>query len=73
MSKKTKKDEIVVGSVVRLKSGGPEMTVEAINNSGSLTCVWFNETDGGYARDLAIFSFQTVDLLTEDDDGNWED
>ena len=33
--------ELKVGDVVRLKSGGPEMTVEEISENKYITCVWF--------------------------------
>lgn len=31
-----------IGDVVNLKSGGPEMTVENIDNQGNVTCTWFD-------------------------------
>jgi uncharacterized protein YodC (DUF2158 family) len=39
--------EIKAGSVVKLKSGGPKMTVEAVFFDGGSTCVrcsWFDDT-----------------------------
>ena len=33
--------EFKAGDVVQLKSGGPNMTVERINDDRSLWCVWF--------------------------------
>lgn len=37
--------EFQFGNVVRLKSGGPTMTVKG-ETSGALACTWFNK-DGG--------------------------
>lgn len=31
------------GDVVKVKSGGPPMTVESVNADGSYTCVWFDK------------------------------
>jgi len=36
-----------VGDVVRLKSGGPEMTVKNITPEGFVSCIWF-DPDGQY-------------------------
>lgn len=30
-----------VGEVVKLKSGGPEMTVKTIGREGEIFCMWF--------------------------------
>lgn len=36
--------KIVVGSIVRLKTGGPKMTVDAANSEGDhFTCMWFRK------------------------------
>ncbi|MEL6795285.1 MAG: DUF2158 domain-containing protein [Planctomycetota bacterium] len=34
-------NEIVVGQIVELKSGGPKMTVAFFNESGAAICQWF--------------------------------
>lgn len=35
-------NEFVVGNIVKLKSGGPEMTVKAVNDDRDYyTCQWF--------------------------------
>ena len=31
------------GDVVQLNSGGPKMTVVAVQSDGTLSCVWFHE------------------------------
>jgi uncharacterized protein YodC (DUF2158 family) len=38
-------EELKVGDVVQLKSGGPEMTVEEIKPSNNVSCVWFQTPD----------------------------
>jgi uncharacterized protein YodC (DUF2158 family) len=38
-----------VGDVVRLNSGGPDMTVLAVDETGVL-CTWFNGHDGHWNR-----------------------
>jgi uncharacterized protein YodC (DUF2158 family) len=46
--------DLKVGDVVRLKSGGPEMTVESIG--GLIACMWF-------ARGHAKHGFFDLDML----------
>ena len=41
------------GDVVQLNSGGPKMTLESVQNDGTLRCVWFQE-DG--KRDSGVFA-----------------
>ena len=45
-----------VGSVVRVKSGGPEMTIADETEDGELVCVWF---DGG---DMRVGKFEMAVL-----------
>ncbi len=53
-------DQLKVGDVVELKSGGPQMTIEAIDTYGTdrekAGCVWFNKTD----RKTAVFELDTL-------------
>lgn len=50
--------EIVMGSVVILKSGGPEMTVDYIEN-GRVDCVWFLEN----LRYESTFGLETLEKV----------
>lgn len=45
-----------VGDVVQLKSGGPAMTVDELNNSGNYWCVWFK----GASRERGNFASDTL-------------
>lgn len=38
-------ESIKVGAVVRLKSGGPDMTVESVDDDGEILCTWFQGAD----------------------------
>lgn len=33
------------GDVVKLKSGGPKMTIKEINDNGEVYCQWFSGTE----------------------------
>jgi len=55
-------DEIKVGDVVQLKSGGPRMTVSWVSDeSGTLTagCTWFVKDQEKFAR-FPVTSLQRV-------------
>lgn len=39
-------EQMPPGSIVRLKSGGPSMTVESIDANGAVHCVWFKNPKG---------------------------
>jgi uncharacterized protein YodC (DUF2158 family) len=55
-------DEIEAGSVVKLKSGGPRMTVEAVfRDAGGRMCVrctWFSDTK----RTSQAFELEAVEI-----------
>jgi uncharacterized protein YodC (DUF2158 family) len=38
-------NQLQVGAVVKLKSGGPLMTVQDVLDSGKVNCVWFPHED----------------------------
>ena len=48
------------GNIVRLKSGGPKMTVDKVNNS-KISCVWFKDEH----LKTAIFRKDTLELVDE--------
>ena len=56
-------DEIKIGSIVRLKSGGPNMTVEAIFSDHEgvwVRCSWSDDTK----RISRTFDLDAVELLS---------
>jgi uncharacterized protein YodC (DUF2158 family) len=51
-----------VGSVVRLKTGGPSMTVERVHpDGGVITCVWFDEIISEKAAGWGKFNREKFD------------
>lgn len=54
--------EVKVGSVVKLKSGGPRMTVNHLE-SGSMECIWHDSDQGGFIR--AQVNVACVDLIED--------
>jgi uncharacterized protein YodC (DUF2158 family) len=50
------KETFQPGDVVRLKGGGPKMTVSAVQTSGTLSCRWFE----GSTLHGGTFSTDTV-------------
>jgi uncharacterized protein YodC (DUF2158 family) len=52
--------EIVVGKTVRLKSGGPLMTVEAVESEKielQARCIWFDEQNQPHE---AVYAFSSL-------------
>jgi len=41
MSNSASSQELKIGDVVKLKSGGPKMTVKYIEKDGQIYCQWF--------------------------------
>ena len=55
-----------VGDVVRLKTGGPEMTVEAADEkSPDVICTWIAETIRRHARFNALLLHKVVEKAAE--------
>lgn len=55
-----------IGDIVRLKSGGPSMTVNAIRDSdGTIYCHWFagNKLESGYFNPESIGLEDEIDPL----------
>lgn len=60
-------EEIKVGDVVMLRSGGPRMTVGSVERTGSgqhAFCYWFGE--GGVKTDK--FPSAILDIVNDEDD-----
>jgi uncharacterized protein YodC (DUF2158 family) len=57
--------DISEGAVVRLKSGGPDMTVREITPRGVAFCEWFSESGEINMRDFSIKSLVLVQDVEE--------
>jgi uncharacterized protein YodC (DUF2158 family) len=53
--------ELKQGDLVQLKSGGPEMTIDQINDA-SVTCIWFD----GHHRNEAVFDAAALERVVEE-------
>ncbi|WP_313078331.1 YodC family protein [Agrobacterium pusense] len=52
------------GDTVRLKSGGPAMTVKRVADNGNVVCEWFNRNDGNFEHKWHEFvqtSLETIE------------
>jgi len=56
---------IKAGSIVRLKSGGPNMTVRWINADGDTYCDWFVVSNGAHDNKGASFPATSLELVQE--------
>ena len=56
------KNTIQVGDVVKLKSGGPKMTIHSISKHAGACCVYFNDSK---MDATAPVSLETLDLVPE--------
>ena len=55
--------EIKLGSVVRLKSGGPEMTVSGVHSDGRAFCTWFVQGKASGKQEFGGFPLVSLMLL----------
>lgn len=60
-------DEIKIGSTVKLKSGGPKMTVSGIDKQMyedrlSAWCDWFIEEKGAWKKESGVFPLTSLDI-----------
>lgn len=58
------KRKYVTGAIVRLKSGGPDMTVKHYDHNGQLVCQWF----AGKNLKEGRFDDDSVEVATDLDD-----
>ena len=54
--------EVKIGDVVQLKSGGPTMTIEDIDDSGNVRCKWF---DRDQTLHTESFKLDMLDFLDD--------
>ncbi len=54
MTQEANEAELTVGDVVRLRSGSPDMTLEAILPEGAVRCAFVRPTDGELLRNTFI-------------------
>lgn len=52
-----------IGDVVKLKSGGPDMTVTYTGSDGKLDCTWFNREGVVYSAQSHVFRADTLKLV----------
>lgn len=59
----TGKSSFNVGEIVKLKSGGPEMTVRNLidDKSKNYACQWF----AGKKLESGVFPFESLELVTQ--------
>lgn len=51
------------GDLVKLKSGGPDMTIMSLGHTGSYLCVWFSDSkrNEGYFGEESIVKVEESD------------
>lgn len=58
-------EQIHAGSIVQLKSGGPNMTVRWVDADGDTYCEWFTETKAAPENKGASFPKTSLNLIQE--------
>lgn len=56
--------EFKKGDTVKLKSGGPVMTISERSSSGSFQCYWFNQAGAEYTAKWETFGPEMLDQVT---------
>lgn len=54
--------EVKIGDVVQLKSGGPTMTIEDIEDSGKVRCKWFDRDQTLYTETFKLDMLEFLDF-----------
>lgn len=60
------------GSIVVLKSGGPAMTVVAVNED-DIECVWIGEEGDLFRQAIPAIALEAVEVEEDDEDEDEED
>lgn len=60
-------DEIKIGDVVFLKSGGPNMTVEKIQDNDIADCIWFDKDKNLQRNTFSLSILQKPKKVTEEE------
>ena len=55
--------KLQIGDVVALKSGGPKMTVSALDGDDDCDCIWFNNHDLN-SESFPAASLEKIDIKT---------
>jgi len=58
-----REDKFLIGTIVRLKSGGPDMTVQTAPDNGKVWAQWF----AGKKMERSVFPTESLDLVEGQD------
>lgn len=56
--------DLKIGSIVKLKSGGPTMTINGSKDAKIYSCVWFEDTHQTFAPFFADFAADALEDCT---------